>query len=152
MTKPDTLKSGASETRAEHSVITRYMSALWAFICVADPERKRWRKSDIAYAKYHARNIASILATRGPKALDEPTSTLVEPADDVAQQPDSTTESASAKEWRYASRCVSQLSTKLVELMVTMDNDDPLFPDLFEALGILTYTRATVAKMLANGK
>ena len=150
MTKSESLKPEECQERSNRSAYSNWEYVLWTLICAADPERKRGRKTDINWAKYQARKLASSVASRGPKWLNEATNALVYPQQRINQISEFASELGSMDEWRRSSCTISVLSSTLIELMSSTDKDDALLPDMFETLGILAYVQGRIAQVIES--
>jgi hypothetical protein len=152
MNKSESQTSGEGQNCVDQSMVSQWDSAHWAFICATNPQRARWRKTDIPYAKYHAKRITALLAMRGPRSFDEPAARSLEPVYGTDEMTEFDSQLGSPEEWRHSSWCLSQLSDTWLGLMSTMDKDDPLFPDMYETLGILAYAQARIAQALLKAR
>lgn len=132
-------------------VSSYWVSAAHAFVRLGRPDRKVYLKTDLSHAKHLAGRIAGLLASEGPKSVDEP---VAWPCDKTEQSPNEVTafagELASTEEWRDAARCVSQLSAILLSLMFSTDEGDANIPTMFETLGILAYIEARIGRVLTT--
>lgn len=152
MTNSEPLKREAEQERSDKNLPSHWDCALWSFICAANPERKRWRKPDILWAKHHARILASAVASYGPKSLDERFLTTLDREEGTDRLRDFASDLGTVDEWRVSSRRISHVSSKLIGLMHSTHKDDALFPHMFETLGILAYVQARIAEALERAE
>lgn len=116
-----------------------------------DPARKQFWRTDVEFARYVIGNMATVLASRGPKSLDDYSPSNSTPADSADQVPALDRSVGCVAEWKDSLAYVSQLTALGVTLLCSTDEQDPSFSDLLAIVDLLSCVQRRIVEVLDLG-